>query len=263
MLSWNIQGKRNFTGYTPFSKIRPHLLNASADIFALQEMCDAEELLKNTVEFKQYQLFIPKLNKCRDGGAFGYNHNIILSKQPIIRSYELVFPTWNKKVFLENCSVSEIQVQEKILRIYNCHLGIFKVGITTRLKQLEYVLSDAINHNGPIIICGDMNVTIPKNYWKRKIIRAWHQEPKKEMIINGEFFMGDERELFNQKLNEFGFKEVGDLYTSTWSPVKSDLWEMFGLKLDWFATKNMNVTGHKVDSYVSDHKSIEVEALLS
>ncbi len=258
VLSWNIQGRLNFTGFTFFKKIKPHLLHSSADIIALQEMCDAEKILKKTQIFKQYYLFIPQLNKRTHNQTTGFNHNVLLSKYPILAAQEMSFPPLSKKVHVENCIRADIQITNQIVRIYNCHFPIYKTGVLTRLKQLEYILSDAVTHNGPTIICGDMNITIPKKGWNRKVIRLWHKVPKKELSVNGNFIDYDERELFNKTIDQHGFKEMLDLYTPTWSPLKSSIWQTFGLKLDWFIVKNLGATNYTLGTYVSDHRSIEV-----
>ena len=262
VLSWNIQGKVNITGYTFFNKVKSHLISYSPDIIALQEMCDAEKILKNIQAFKKYNMFIPKFNRGGDSRNPGFNHNVLLIKYPILRADEITFPQWNQNAPLENCTRADIQLNNQVLRIYNCHFAIFKVGIATRLKQLEYILSDSRSHKGPIIICGDMNVTIPKMGWNRKVIARWHQEPAQEMSINGTLIDYDERELFDKTISQYGFEEVLDLYTPTWSPFKSKIWEMFKLKLDWFMVKNVEVTNVKLGDYVSDHRPIEVQCRL-
>jgi endonuclease/exonuclease/phosphatase family metal-dependent hydrolase len=261
--SWNTQRELNLTGNTSFKKVQTHLKTFSGDIIALQEMCNAKELLENIPNFKSYNFFIPRLNKTKDKRVPGCNYNVILSKYPILKADEIAFPEWNKNVILENCTRADIQLDEKILKIYNCHFAIFRVGIETRLRQLEYILEDAKNHTGPVIICGDMNVTIPKVGWNRRIISLWHQEPKKEMFIDGKFINYDERELFNRIINQYGFREILDLYTPTWSLFKSKIWELFKLKLDWFMVKDIEITEFHLNDYVSDHKSIGVNCRVS
>ncbi len=258
VLSWNIQGKVNLTGHTLFKKVKPHLINLSSDIIALQEMCNAEKILKNIEALETYNIFIPELNKRRHGGTQGFNHNVLLSKYPIISAEEIIFPSFNEKIHLENGIRADVQLGDQIIRIYNCHFAIFKSGIDTRLKQLAYILEDARSYKGPTIICGDMNVAIPKKGLRRKIVTGWHREPKREMSINGKFIDYDEREIFNKTISKHGFKEVLDLYTPTWSPLKSKRLELFKLKLDWFMVKNLKVTDIKLGDYVSDHKSVEV-----
>lgn len=262
VLSWNVQGKVNLTGHTLFKKIKPYIIGLSSDIVALQEMCNAEKMLGKLDTLNGYNIFIPKFNKRRHGGKQGFNHNILLSKYPILRAEEIIFPSWNLKVPLENGIRADIQVGGQVLRIYNCHFAIFKVGIDTRLKQLAYILEDARSYKGPTIICGDMNVAIPKKGLRRKIVTGWHQEPRREMSVNGKFIDYDEREIFNKTISKHGFKEVLDLYTPTWSPLKSKRLELFKLKLDWFMVKNLEVTDIKLGDYVSDHRSVEVRCRL-
>lgn len=262
IISWNTQRELNFTGYTSFKKVQSYLKKTSTDIIALQEMCDAKEMLESIPNFKSYNVFIPQFNKIENDGNSGHNYNVIISKYPILKADEIVFPRWNKDKILENCSRVDIQLDDKVLRIYNCHFAIFRAGIKTRLKQLEYILSDARGHNGPVVVCGDLNVTIPKMGWNRMIIKLWHQEPQKEMFINEKLINYDERELFNGVIKKYGFKECLDLYTPTWSPFKSKIWELFKLKLDWFMVKDIKVVDIKLGEYVSDHRSIQAKIVI-
>ncbi len=257
--SWNVQRKLNFTGRISIKKLKSHLQTFDTDIIVLQEMCDAEENLKTIPGFELYNKYIPPTNKTLDDRSLGYNFNVVISKYPILNTAEIVFPSWNNDVVLQNCTRVEIELEDKILRLYSCQFRITKIGIKTRLRQLEYILLDAKNHNGPIIICGDMNTTIPKAGWKRWIISHWHKEPKREMFWNGEFIDYDERKLFNDTVNKHNFKESLKLDTATWAPFRSKLWEMFKLKLDWFIVKNIKITKTTLNDYVSDHKSIRVE----
>jgi endonuclease/exonuclease/phosphatase family metal-dependent hydrolase len=251
VLSWNIQGEWNLTGHTPHRKIRPHLLNSTADIIALQECKNAKKLFKDPEVLQNYHSFIP-----------ASNHSIILSKYPILRAAEVMFPRWNRKGNLESCSRADIQIGHAAVRIYNCHFQIVRAGPALRLKQLEYLLADAQNHRGPIILCGDLNTTIPQNGWNRRIIKNWHMQPKRDMVVDGKFMEHDERELINRAAANYGFREVADLSIPTWSAFKTKRWEVFKLKLDWFMVKGLNVAGYKLGQYVSDHKAIEVEAII-
>lgn len=256
--SWNAQRELNYTGYTSYKKFKSYVKTFDTDIILLQEMCNAKEYLKNIPELEAYNVFIPKINISPANRIPSYNFNVILSKYPILKTEEVVFPQWSNHRVLQNCTRVDIQLNDKILRIYNCQLPIFRAGIETRLKQLEFILSDAKNHSGPVIICSDMNTTIPKIGWKRWIISHWHHEPYNEMLVEY-----DERKLFNETIKKYGFRECLNLGTPTWSPWKSKIWEMFNLKLDWFIVKDLEVTNIKLGEYVSDHKSIEANCRVS
>lgn len=244
ILSWNVQGELNITGYTFPKKRKAYLASHLYDILALQEIPEKE--LSYLTGLRGYHIAA-----CDD--------NAILSAHPIINSKNLPFPNFNKNVDLGNFLRADIRIGRQILRLYNCHFAIFRVGMATRQKQLEHIIADCKNHAGPVIICGDLNVTVPKIGLNRSIITAWHQEPKQEMLLGGKFIEGDEREAFSQLANTHGFKEVLDLYTPTWSPFKSEVWELFKLKLDWFLTKNLIVSKAALGEYVSDHRPIIIE----
>ena len=256
--TWNVQKKINFTGFTSLRKIKSHLSEISSEIIILQEMCDAEKAFKKMPFLKSYNSYIPPINKAKEDGVLGYNYNIILSKYPLVKVGEVAFPKWDKKINLQNCTRADIQHDGKVLRIYNCHFIIFGAGPEIRLKQLEHILSDAKDHPGPVIIGGDLNPTIPKIGWDRKIISLFHEEPKREMFIKGKFMDYDERDLFNKTIKKHGFKEVLNLHVPTWSPFKSKIWEPFKLKLDWFLIKGVKINKVHLDDYVSDHRSIKV-----
>ena len=262
ILSWNVQGKINFTGYTSPNKTLPHLLVSDPDVVALQEMCDAGPKLNRLSDLlKEYKIYIPEFN-ARINNSDRFNHNVILSKYPVLEFKEIHFPQLNPRAVLESCSRADININSSILRIYNCHFGIFRSGIVTRMKQLKRVLSDAKEHQGPVIICGDLNVTIPRKSLLRWVISLWHQEPKSDMIVSDKLIIEDEREIFNKIIVSHGFKEVFDLYIPTWSPFKSRTCELFQLKLDWFIIKNTQVMSAKLGEYFSDHRPMEVQLLL-
>lgn len=262
VISWNVQGKINWTGYTPFRKILPSLVAEPADIIALQEMCNAERILARTKAFDEYNIVIPEHNTSSFHGKPGFNQNVVFSKFPIVDVKEIIFPYFNTKEHLENATRVDLQIDDTILRIYNCHFTIFRAGIATRLNQFIHILEDAAKHNGPTIICGDLNAAMPKKGIKRKVIRLLHQEPKHEMEIDGKFIDGEERQMFYEILRGFDFIETPDLYTPTWSPLKSERFELFKLKLDWFMVKNLKAELIELGKYISDHRAIKTRVTL-
>src|ERR1051326_562487 len=110
VLSWNIQGNLNGTGYTFFRKIKPHLLNSGADIIALQEMNGAEKRLTNISELNSFHKFVPASSQ-----------NVIFSKFPLVQVKEIEFPKSIHNGYLENFSRTDIVIHNQILRLYNCH----------------------------------------------------------------------------------------------------------------------------------------------
>jgi endonuclease/exonuclease/phosphatase family metal-dependent hydrolase len=254
ILTWNIQGEANITGYTFPKKIRPHLAAATADIIALQECCDPEFLLKETEVLKTYTLLSSPNNGKTE---YPYNDNIILTKHQVIETHDIVFPELGQSRPIENALRADIKINGSIVRIYNCHFPIFRAGPVLRIKLLEYIFEDSKNHAGPIIVCGDLNTTIPKPGLGRLIVKTWHQQPDAELILNGNMINTAEHEIIYQTAGKHGFTESIELPHPTWSPIKSKYWQPMKLKLDWIMVKGMNVTSAVLGPYVSDHRPIE------
>lgn len=255
VLSWNIQGDTNITGHTRFSKVLPYLQTTPADILILQEALHAQTLLSSIGSLHAYNSYIPESNTRPKNG---FNHSVVLSTYPIQTASEIIFPDWGQQRYLENVTRVDVLIGTHILRIYNCHFPIFRAGIATRAKQLEYTLADSLTHTGPIIICGDLNTTTPPDGWRKRIIQTWHMQPEADAMVNGTKVKTDERELFNTILRAHGFIEVLNIGTPTWSPFKTKYWQLFGLKLDWFAVRDLTIVDYTLGEYVSDHRSIKV-----
>lgn len=263
VLSWNVQGQRYRGTVLSFDKIAPALASCTSDILCLQEMPDAQGKLALIPSLHSYHLYIPPLNASDDLGIDGYNHNVLLSRYPIINASSFVFPPLAKKSpILENAIRADIFVGDRAVRLYICHFMIGRIGVVGRLKQIEYILADALNYNGPIIICGDMNVAMPKNSLVRKVFKWWHRWPAEEMKSHNIPKDLAEKEIFHQKIRLHGFHETLDITKPTWSPFRSDFWELFQLKLDWFLVKNLQPEEARLGEYLSDHRPINVTCRL-
>ncbi len=249
VFDWNTQGNFNYTGYTSLKKRKEVLSKVRADIITLQEFPHAQNKIRTIKNLAGYNCF------CLEPG--NPNNNVILSKFPILSAAEIKFPVINGHSNFRGCLRADIKIGDQILRLYNCHFEIFGVAIDSRQKQLNHIIADSQNFQGPTIICGDMNTTIPKAGLNRSIISFWHHEPKAEMMIGGKYFESDERNLFNKLAYNKGFKEVFDICTPTWLMLKTQKWEMFKLKLDWFLIKNLIVKNSKLYPYISDHRPLE------
>ncbi len=247
IFNWNIQGTKYYTS-TNFDKVAPALKKADADIFCLQE---AQELIKRLSSFDRLKV----LNYAFSDG--GQGRNIILSKLPIISSGELTFPSFTNRP-LEKALWADIKIGNKIVRIYNCHFEIFGVGPKERADQLKFVLADSKKQAGPVIICGDLNTTIPSVGIKRRIIQWFHKEPNESIVIDGKYFRSDERFAFVKVAEQEGFREALDISKSTWC-VTPFGWELFNLKLDWFLVRDITTPRISLGDYISDHRAIFAE----
>ena len=251
IFNWNIQGTRHYTS-TNFDKIASVLEKTEADIFCFQE---AQELMKRLDSFDRLKMLnhiFPDREQDR---------NVILSKFPIISSGELTFPSFTNKP-LEKALWADIEIGNKLVRIYNCHFEIIGVGPKERAEQLKFVLADSKKHTDSTIICGDLNTTIPPAGIKRKIVQWFHKEPNESIIIDGKYFHSDERYAFVKIAEQEGFREALDISKSTWC-VSPFGWELFALKLDWFLVRDVATLKVSLSSYISDHRAIFVECLIN
>jgi endonuclease/exonuclease/phosphatase (EEP) superfamily protein YafD len=249
VLSWNIQGRAHF-GSTAFAKILPVLNSRLEDIVCLQEVRNKEDALALDDWNHVYT---------KDGANRPKNFcdNVIITKFPVQASGDLIFKSTLPDIYY-GALWADLLASAGVIRVYNCHLPIIASGISERLKQIGQVLEHARNFPGPIIICGDMNVTIPRQGLVRKIIQLVHRESDGSMYVTGNYYEGDERYVFKEIVEAEGFIEITDIHKATWSPLKNKHAEFFKLKLDWFFVKGMAVDSVTYGPYISDHRSLTV-----
>jgi endonuclease/exonuclease/phosphatase family metal-dependent hydrolase len=134
-------------------------------------------------------------------------------------------------------------------------LEIVGVGPKQRIDQLNFILEEAKQHDGPVIVCGDMNTTIPSAGLGRKIVQLFHKVISDNLIADENYHHQDERHSFLLAAQQAGFKESIDIRKSTWCimPLR---WEIFSLKLDWFLVRNIKKPEVSLGKYISDHRSV-------
>lgn len=262
VLSWNIQGKK-FFGTTRFSKILPRIADIKPSLICFQEFLHHDEQVSALTELGYHRHVIPHSEKRMFGDFIHINQNAIFSRHPIHRSGEVLFEDIkiNSKInrIVEHTTWVDVQIGEPWVRIYSCHFRVRGLGIRSRIQQLKDVINHSRDFKGPVIICGDFNTTTVPEGWKRTLIRLFNRQPKNEMIINGEIFKGDERDVISSEAEKYGFVDALRKDISTWSPFRSNAFEMFHLKLDWFLHSNVHIRHATVGPYVSDHRYVLVE----
>jgi len=262
VLSWNVQGIRTYAR-TDFQKAIPGIDNSEADIICLQEVPFAFEKIKLLKKKNKYCSVISKYNRnpCEDTSPLRYNHNVILTKYPMLQSGEIIFSSKIKSILFENAIWSDIKINKQKIRVYNCHFRISGVGIKERIWQLRQVIMHASAWKHPVIICGDMNTTIPQEGLSRKVVQLVHSNPGESIKLNGAYFRKDERFAFNAEAKRHGFNELLSLDKATWA-LPGTSWEIFGLKLDWFLAKKIKRIKSAYGKYISDHRAITVKCEL-
>ena len=268
VLTWNTMGstwhlirKTFLSGLSRrviYGKMKPFLNDDLSDILCLQE---ALPYLPNGLKSHLQNLGFSSISHADSAKG---NSTLIASKFPIIDSGEIMletpddFPTKNSvDPSPRTCLWVDCDINGSRLRVYTCQLRIRGMGIQERLMFLERILSHAQQITYPVIVCGDMNTTIPKQGLARSIVRFIHNEPDDSMVVDGTYHALDERYAFHSVAQRFGFRENIDVEKATWAlPYTS--WELFGLKLDWFLTKGIERTEYSFGPYISDHRPISV-----
>lgn len=250
ILSWNIHGTRHYTK-TNFKKVAPSLEKAGADIFCFQE---AQELREKLDDFNGLRALNRVFSKDADC------NNIILSRFPVVSGGEIAFPRFTN-ISMEKALWTDIAAEDKIIRIYNCHFGILGAGPKQRADQLKFILADSRQHAGPVIICGDFNNTIPPAGVKRKIVQWFHKEANESLMVDGKYFYDDERYILLNIAEKEGFREATDILKSTWCLAFG--WELFNLKLDWLLVRGVITLKVSLGDYISDHRAILAECVIS
>lgn len=249
IVSWNIHGKRYITK-TPFAKVAPALGSLGADILCLQEGHVAANHLPSLDPFHTWNHVVPAPRR----NILKKNQNIIITKFPVADSGEVEFPKdlhWR----LENATWANIRVRRQNVRVYNCHFGIVGVGPAIRASQLRFVIEHSASHNGPVVICGDFNTTIPKKGVRRKLTQLFHLEAEKHLYVDGVRSDEDERYVLLPIAEGAGFREVTDITKSTWRAAPLQ-WELFNLKLDWMLVRGLHTPSVTLCPYITDHRAI-------
>lgn len=206
ILTYNVgrygAGGRRVTPNESVSGIRQFLAEEDAGIVCLQEFA-----IKDTASLSPYLPAYPysASHLFKGNRAFG---NVTLSRYPIVRSEVLTFPDSRNL-----CLVTDIDVNGRVLRVYNCHLESYSISFASlvkrlfhkdtftdevaqvhgrvrgatirRAEQVESVLASEASSDLPCLVCGDFNDT-PVSYTYRKLC----QTKKDSFVESGTGFSG-------------------------------------------------------------------------
>lgn len=169
--------------------IRKFLENEQPDVVCLQEflIADSSGMYKILPDFPYHSCHLFK--------GTNYFGNVTLSKYPIVSTDKITF---SKSTNL--CVVSDIRVEDEVVRVYNCHLESYALSFLSLVKrlfdkdefkgeflemhehireatirradQVAVIMDNIAGSEHPSIICGDFNDT-PVSY-------AYHQLQKRK-----------------------------------------------------------------------------------
>jgi endonuclease/exonuclease/phosphatase family metal-dependent hydrolase len=192
VLSYNLGrydgGGRRVTSNESVSGIKRYLAEQDADVVCLQEFA-----VKDTASLSTYLPEYPYRAKHLFKGS-RYFGNVTLSKYPIRQSRALTFPE-SRNLSL----VTDIAVNGRTVRVYNCHLESYSISFTSLIKrlfhkesftdevmqvhervreatrrrsaQVETLLQSEAESPYPNLVCGDFNDT-PISYTYHKLIQT-------------------------------------------------------------------------------------------
>lgn len=192
VLSYNLGrydcGSRKVTSNESVSGIRRYLAEQDADVVCLQEFA-VKDIASLSAYLPDYPYRAQHLFKGKR--SFG---NITLSKYPIRQSRALTFPE-SRNLSL----VTDIDIDGRTIRVYNCHLESYSISFTTLIKrlfhkesftdevvqvhervweatrrrsaQVETLLQSEEESPYPNLICGDFNDT-PISYTYHRLTQT-------------------------------------------------------------------------------------------
>jgi endonuclease/exonuclease/phosphatase family metal-dependent hydrolase len=185
-------------------------------------------------------------------------HNAIFTKLKISEHGEL---NWNKtrRMWVDKFGGKSLWAKitkgETSFIIYSCYFAVTDQGMEERKTMITEIAENAIKYKSPVIICGDMNTTIPNKGLLRFVVQSWHRFPTPNNKILGKLADKNERYLFLNTVSKFGFKELGDFHKNTWREMLTGK-ELFSLKLDWMLYRNCSAISSKLGRFIGDHKAI-------
>ena len=248
---WNVQGDLGrFSISSQKIKNKLKALDSKFDIVCLQEFVD-KKIVKQFAKENNYSIVMSKENKKTKKH---YSYNIILSKFPLLEFGEILFTNfnvWEK----ESVIWATMKIGLQKLRLYNCHLQIFKVGMFERQEQIKTVYRHANNYQGSVVVCGDMNTTLPKKGLGRLLTQLVHKELRGSIAKDNEVSIKDERFAFAKIGEVFNFRDLLPINQPSWG-LPFLHWEVFKLKLDWFLVRDINNAKAIFGDYYSDHRPI-------
>lgn len=185
-------------------------------------------------------------------------YNAIFTNLPILKSGEKFWLKKKRSRFNPYAGVvlwAVVKKNNQKFLVYNCHFNVSGQGMEERKEMITEIAVQASKYKHPVIICGDMNTVIPDKKSLRKLVQLFHRFPTPDSKICGEFADKNEKYYFLNAVQQFGFKELGDLEKNTWRDIITKR-ELFKLKLDWMLYKNCQLLKSQLGNWIGDHRSV-------
>lgn len=226
---------------------------STADIYCFQEITTqqiADELKKhsglNYLISRRFKVF------------FSYFHNVIFTNLSVLDWGEIEYRKPKKNIMVPiygKVLWAELIFNGQKVRVYNCHLMVVGQGMLERKTILLDIIRHSSKFDGPVIICGDMNTSVPGIKYQRKLAQFWLRFSIPDEKEIGDYTNKNEKYLFYDTAVSRGFREITDLAKNTWRmPLINK--ELFNLKLDWMLYKGFTKKAYRLGEYIGDHRAI-------
>jgi len=224
ILSWNIHYFRDKQLKYTYSDCLKYIEKIDTNIICLQEVYNIPGITPWNIK--------------KDLNNLGYSYIISDKNNGLLCASK--FKPIHKSIIKFNNKRGYILLKFDNRIIINTHLEVSDEG--TRVKQINKILSDIINIETPIIICGDLN-TIDKNdytdeEWDHNLIyiRKYMFDPKVTDILKNNKFIDVGNYLNKNKINT----------------------SFYDRRVDYFFVKNIKPNNYIVDesNILSDHYPI-------
>jgi len=237
----------------PFWKVKRLMRETQADVVCLQEVT-SQWFVKKVNKLSKHEVVITKPERALAVLAM---RNATLSRLPLWTSGELKYERLTRKrknPLAGQVLWADVKSGKTLVRIYNCHMAVFGIGMEDRAEMLSDIAKHAKKFTGPVVICGDMNTMMPERrpaWWVAKI---WGRFPNPSSEVSDYQHLG-EKYYFKDMALKHGFTEMGNIDRQTWR-MPFLRWGFWQPKLDWMMYKGLSPVDYKLGPWIGDHRGV-------
>lgn len=237
----------------PFWKVRRLVNEIQPDVVCLQEVT-SRWFVKRVNGRDKHEVAMTNPEKML---TVLTSRNATLSRLPIGQRGELKYERLTRKrvnPLAGQVVWADIKQGKTIIRIYNCHMAIFGIGMEDRAEMLSDIAKHAKKFAGPVVICGDMNTMMPERRPGWWLAKAWARFPNPSPAVGDYSWLG-EKYFFMDMAKRHGFTEMGDIDRQTWR-MPFLRWGFWRPKLDWMMYRGLTPVDYRLGPWIGDHRGV-------